>query len=84
LVITTVVLTQHWQRQCGGQGIDHGATLRTPLDGDPHETKGAVDAASLGDHVAVRDYLRECDRAAQLTGDRNDFWLAPRRSRLSS
>ncbi len=38
--------------------------------------KGAVGAASVGDHVAVRDYLRECDRAAQLTGDRNDFWLA--------
>ncbi len=38
--------------------------------------KGAVGAASLGDHVAVRDYLRECDRAAELTGDRNDFWLA--------
>ncbi|MGH3829413.1 MAG: helix-turn-helix domain-containing protein [Pseudonocardiaceae bacterium] len=38
--------------------------------------KGAVGAASLGDHVAVRDYLRECDRAAQLTGDRNDFWTA--------
>ncbi|MGH3874119.1 MAG: helix-turn-helix domain-containing protein [Pseudonocardiaceae bacterium] len=38
--------------------------------------KGAVGAASVGDHAAVRDYLRECDRAAQLTGDRNDFWLA--------
>ncbi|MEO7194120.1 MAG: hypothetical protein ABIZ05_04745, partial [Pseudonocardiaceae bacterium] len=38
--------------------------------------KGAVGVASLGDHAAVRDYLRECDRAAQLTGDRNDFWLA--------
>ncbi|MGH3834510.1 MAG: helix-turn-helix domain-containing protein [Pseudonocardiaceae bacterium] len=38
--------------------------------------KGAVGAASVGDHVAVRDYLRECDRAATLTGDRNDFWLA--------
>ncbi|MGH3929219.1 MAG: helix-turn-helix domain-containing protein, partial [Pseudonocardiaceae bacterium] len=38
--------------------------------------KGAVGAASTGDHVAVRDCLRECDRAAALTGDRNDFWLA--------
>ncbi|HEU0128325.1 MAG TPA: helix-turn-helix domain-containing protein [Pseudonocardiaceae bacterium] len=38
--------------------------------------KGAVGSATLGDHVAVRDYLRECDRAAELTGDRNDFWLA--------
>jgi len=38
--------------------------------------KGAVGAASVGDHLAVRDYLRECDRAAQLTGDRNDFWFA--------
>jgi transcriptional regulator with XRE-family HTH domain len=38
--------------------------------------KGAVGAASLGDHGAVRDHLRECDRAAALTGDRNDYWLA--------
>ncbi|MGH4013362.1 MAG: helix-turn-helix domain-containing protein [Pseudonocardiaceae bacterium] len=38
--------------------------------------KGAVGAASLGDHVAVRDHLRECDHAAELTGDRNDYWLA--------
>jgi transcriptional regulator with XRE-family HTH domain len=38
--------------------------------------KGAVGAATVGDHVAVRDCLRECDRAAALTGDRNDFWLA--------
>ncbi|MGH3911734.1 MAG: helix-turn-helix domain-containing protein [Pseudonocardiaceae bacterium] len=38
--------------------------------------KAAVGAASLGDHVAVRDHLKECDRAAALTGDRNDFWLA--------
>lgn len=30
-------------------------------------------AASVGDHLAVRDYLRECDRTAQPTGDRNDF-----------
>ncbi len=38
--------------------------------------RSAVGAASVGDHVAVRDYLRECDRAAELTGDRNDFWTA--------
>lgn len=38
--------------------------------------KGAVGAATVGDHVAVRDFLSECDRAAALTGDRNDFWLA--------
>jgi hypothetical protein len=36
-------------------------------------TLGAVGAASVGDHLAVRDYLRECDRTAQPTGDRNDF-----------
>ncbi|MGH3865093.1 MAG: helix-turn-helix domain-containing protein [Pseudonocardiaceae bacterium] len=36
--------------------------------------KGAVGAATVGDHVAVRDFLQECDRAAALTGDRNDFW----------
>ena len=38
--------------------------------------KSAVGLATVGDHGAVRDYLRECDRAAALTGDRNDFWLA--------
>ncbi|MEO7194080.1 MAG: hypothetical protein ABIZ05_04540, partial [Pseudonocardiaceae bacterium] len=38
--------------------------------------RSAVGAASVGDHAAVRDYLRECHRAAQLTGDRNDFWTA--------
>ncbi|MGH3830524.1 MAG: helix-turn-helix domain-containing protein [Pseudonocardiaceae bacterium] len=38
--------------------------------------RSAVGMASVGDHVAVRDFLRECDRAAQLTGDRNDFWTA--------
>lgn len=38
--------------------------------------RSAVSAASLGDHRAVRDYLRECDHAAQLTGDRNDSWTA--------
>ncbi len=38
--------------------------------------KGAVGAATLGDHTAVRDYLAECDRATALTGDRNDFWFA--------
>ena len=38
--------------------------------------KGAVGAATLHDHAAVRDYLGECDRAAQRTGDRNDYWLA--------
>jgi transcriptional regulator with XRE-family HTH domain len=58
--------------------------LRPQLDGSPQHAsmygalmlKAAVGAASVGDHVAVRDYLRECDRAAALTGDRNDFWLA--------
>jgi hypothetical protein len=38
--------------------------------------KGSVGAATVGDHAAVRDYLRECDRAAALTGDRIDFWLS--------
>ncbi len=39
--------------------------------------KGAVGAASLGDHVAVRDHLAECHRVAELIGPgRNDFWLA--------
>jgi hypothetical protein len=38
--------------------------------------KAAVGAATLHDHTAVRDYLGECDRSAQRTGDRNDHWLA--------
>ncbi|MGW4110218.1 helix-turn-helix domain-containing protein [Actinosynnema sp. NPDC004786] len=38
--------------------------------------KGAVGAASLGDHRAARDFLEEAGRAADRTGDRNDFWLA--------
>ncbi|GGP46409.1 helix-turn-helix domain-containing protein [Saccharothrix coeruleofusca] len=38
--------------------------------------KGAVGAATLGDHRAARDYLAEAARAAEKTGDRNDFWLA--------
>ncbi|WP_158853845.1 helix-turn-helix domain-containing protein [Saccharothrix deserti] len=38
--------------------------------------KGAVGAATLGDHRAARDYLNEASRAAEEIGDRNDFWLA--------
>ncbi|MFT7836099.1 helix-turn-helix transcriptional regulator [Saccharothrix sp. BKS2] len=38
--------------------------------------KGAVGAATLGDHRAARDHLDEAARAAEKTGDRNDFWLA--------
>ena len=38
--------------------------------------KAAVGAATLHDHTSVRDYLGECDRAAQRIGDRNDYWLA--------
>ncbi|MGH3428160.1 MAG: hypothetical protein ACRDQZ_11445, partial [Mycobacteriales bacterium] len=38
--------------------------------------RSTVGAATVGDHVAVRDYLRECDRVARLTGDRNDLWTA--------
>jgi transcriptional regulator with XRE-family HTH domain len=60
------------------------SALRTRLDQSPQHAsiygalmlKGAVGAATVGDHLAVRDFLCECDRAAALTGDRNDFWLA--------
>ncbi|WP_033430407.1 helix-turn-helix domain-containing protein [Saccharothrix syringae] len=38
--------------------------------------KGAVGAATLGDHRAARDYFDEAARAAEVIGDRNDFWLA--------
>lgn len=35
-----------------------------------------VGQASEASASAVRDHLSQCDRAAALTGDRNDFWLA--------
>ncbi|SDF98959.1 hypothetical protein SAMN05216553_104493 [Lentzea fradiae] len=38
--------------------------------------KGAVGAATLGDHKGVRDYLAEASRAAEVIGDRNDYWFA--------
>ncbi|MET0235427.1 MAG: helix-turn-helix transcriptional regulator [Kibdelosporangium sp.] len=38
--------------------------------------KGAVGAATLGDHRAVRDHLAEASRAAEIIGDRNDHWFA--------
>ncbi|MBB5158712.1 transcriptional regulator with XRE-family HTH domain/tetratricopeptide (TPR) repeat protein [Saccharopolyspora phatthalungensis] len=39
--------------------------------------KGAVGAASVNDHSAVRDYLSEVERTAERLGsDRNDFWFA--------
>lgn len=57
--------------------------LRSHLDGPAVHSvygslmlKGAVGAATLGDHRAAHDYLREAGRAAQFTGDRNDYWFA--------
>lgn len=38
--------------------------------------KGAVGAASLGDHTSVREYLAEAAHAADVIGDRNDYWFA--------
>lgn len=38
--------------------------------------KGAVGAASLGDHRAVRDYLARAERAGDRIGDSNHFWFA--------
>ena len=38
--------------------------------------KGAVGAATLGDHRAAWDYLDEAARSADLIGDRNDYWFA--------
>ncbi len=38
--------------------------------------KGAVGAATDGDHKSVRDYLAEASRAADVIGDRNDYWFA--------
>lgn len=38
--------------------------------------KGAVGAATAGDHRSVRDYLAEASRAADVIGDRNDYWFA--------
>jgi transcriptional regulator with XRE-family HTH domain len=38
--------------------------------------KGAVGAATLGDHKSARDCLAEASRAADVIGDRNDYWFA--------
>jgi hypothetical protein len=38
--------------------------------------KGAVGAATLGDRKSTQDFLTEAARAADVTGDRNDHWLA--------
>jgi hypothetical protein len=38
--------------------------------------KGAVGAATLGDHKATWDYFGEASRAADMIGDRNDYWFA--------
>lgn len=38
--------------------------------------KGAVGAATLGDHKTAWDYLGEASRAADTIGDRNDYWFA--------
>lgn len=38
--------------------------------------KGAVGAATLGDHKAAWDYFTEAARAANAIGDRNDYWFA--------
>jgi transcriptional regulator with XRE-family HTH domain len=38
--------------------------------------KGAVGAATLGDRRAAWDYMEEASRAADVIGDRNDYWFA--------
>ncbi|MGH3568844.1 MAG: helix-turn-helix domain-containing protein [Pseudonocardia sp.] len=38
--------------------------------------KGAVGAATLGDYKSAQDYLSEAARAANIIGDRNDYWFA--------
>lgn len=38
--------------------------------------KGAVGAATLGDHRAAWDYFDEAARSAGAVGDRNDYWFA--------
>jgi hypothetical protein len=38
--------------------------------------KGAVGAATLGDHRATWDYFDEAARSADAVGDRNDYWFA--------
>jgi hypothetical protein len=38
--------------------------------------KGAVGAATLGDHRTAWDHFAEASRAADVTGDRNDYWFA--------
>lgn len=38
--------------------------------------KGAVGAATLGDHKTAWDCFAEASRAADVIGDRNDYWFA--------
>jgi len=38
--------------------------------------KGAVGAATLGDHRTAWDYFAEASRTADVIGDRNDYWFA--------
>jgi hypothetical protein len=38
--------------------------------------KGAVGAATLGDHKGAHEFLVEASRAADVIGDRNDYWFA--------
>lgn len=38
--------------------------------------KGAIGAATLGDHKTSWDYFTEASRAADIIGDRNDYWFA--------
>ena len=70
------------------ESIEVPAAAATAIGGAVHDSperasvygalmlKGAVGAATLGDHTEVRSFLAECERAARITGDRNDFWLA--------
>ncbi len=57
--------------------------LRPHLDSPPAYSvygslmlKGAVGAATLGDRRSAQDYLAEATRAADIIGDRNDYWFA--------
>jgi hypothetical protein len=63
--------------------IAAAGALRPYLDSPPAYSvygslmlKGAVGAATLGDRRSAQGYLVEATRAADVIGDRNDYWFA--------
>jgi hypothetical protein len=54
------------------------SNLVTPADYSVYGSlllKGAVGAATLGDRASADEFFREAMSAAEVIGDRNDYWL---------